>query len=95
MVEGVPVDSFSVAWSGSVLATTPGTYRFVLDVDDGLRFWIDGDLLIELWTANATIFEVEVELEANRAYPIRLEMFELGGSRRPGCSGSRPAGRSR
>ena len=79
--EGVPVDSFSVAWSGSVLTTdVAGTYRFVLDVDDGLRFWVDGDLLIELWTANANIFEVEVELEANRAYPIRLEMFELGGS---------------
>ena len=89
---GLPKDSFSVAWSGSVVATDAGgLYEFVIQVDDGLRFWIDDELLIDVWEANFDTQFASVEFEANTVHTIRIEMFDLGGS--AGCRLSwRPPG---
>ena len=45
---GVPDDDFSVRWTGKVALDT-ATYRFKAYVDDGVRLWIDGQLLIDEW----------------------------------------------
>ena len=77
---GLPVDAFTVSWSGSIVTTdASGLYEFAIQVDDGVRFWIDDQLLIDVWEGNFSTQYAEVELEANRSYTIRLEMFELGG----------------
>ncbi len=43
----VNADGFSVLWQ-RYIDITPGTYRFTVTADDGIRVWVDGVLLIVL-----------------------------------------------
>ena len=89
----LPPDDFSVAWSGSIRTTgIGGIYEFLIQVDDGVRFWIDGELLIDVWEPNFKTQSVAVELESDRVYPVRLEMFELGGGAECRLSWTPPGG---
>jgi hypothetical protein len=49
----VPVDGFSVRWTRQ-MGFDAGTYSFCLTVDDGTRFWVDGQLLIDQWRVTGT-----------------------------------------
>ncbi|MCB0873616.1 MAG: FG-GAP repeat protein, partial [Thermoleophilia bacterium] len=70
-------DTFSVRWDGGVTAPTTGAYTFRTVSDDGVRLWVDGQLLIDNWdTINAwpdTQTSVTVNLVAGQTSPIRLE----------------------
>ncbi|MGE3271059.1 MAG: PQQ-dependent sugar dehydrogenase, partial [Chloroflexota bacterium] len=44
----VPVDNFSAHWSGRI-NVAEGEYTFTMYSDDGLRVWIDGVLVHDLW----------------------------------------------
>lgn len=54
----VPVDLFSARWVRGIRLPT-GNYRFSLDVDDGVRFWIDGLLIIDEWHAGSETYSAE------------------------------------
>jgi hypothetical protein len=41
-------DTFSVRWVG-FFPFRPATYRFTAVSDDGVRVWVDGDLIIDAW----------------------------------------------
>jgi hypothetical protein len=45
---GIPADNFSVRWTRSVWFDE-GTYRFYANADDGVRIWVDGNLVIDQW----------------------------------------------
>lgn len=45
---GINADNFSVRWT-RYIDVTPGTYRFSATSDDGIRVWVDGQLLIDAW----------------------------------------------
>jgi LysM repeat protein len=45
---GMPTNSFSVRWTGT-FAFEEGTYRFYAKVDDGVRVYVDGELVIDGW----------------------------------------------
>lgn len=40
---------WSARWSGSVFAPENDTYEFYVQSDDGVRLWIDGQLIIDHW----------------------------------------------
>jgi len=46
--QGLPEDGFAVRWSGS-WPFDEGAYRFQAQVDDGIRVWLDGHLVIDQW----------------------------------------------
>ena len=46
--KGVPADRFSVRWT-RLLHFAESTYRFAIAADDGVRFWIDGQLVVDDW----------------------------------------------
>ena len=48
-VSGVPSDDFSVRWTRKEEFNEPATYRFNARVDDGVRVWVGGDLVIDEW----------------------------------------------
>jgi len=50
---GVPIEGFSVRWTGSFTAPKPGEYTFGLRGHQGARLWIDGKLLIEATAKDA------------------------------------------
>src|SRR6185503_19810160 len=46
----LPLDRYSVRWSGQVEAPVAGAYTFYTRSDDGVRLWVDGQLLINHWS---------------------------------------------
>jgi beta-glucosidase len=74
---GVPVDEFSVRWTGKLVPAASGKYHFGMIADDGVRIFLDGKLVAEDWTdhAPATVTG-EVSLQAGKTYDLKVEYFE-------------------
>ncbi len=74
---GLPADNFSVRWTRKLDFAT-GTYRFYVQVDDGARLWVDGQLLIDQWHDGSSTYSTDIWL-AGGSHTIRLEMYERTG----------------
>ncbi len=75
---GFPADNFSVRWTRA-LAFEGGTYRFYLTMDDGARFYVDGNLLIDQWRNDAArTLAVDLPLAAGN-HSLRVEYYEATG----------------
>jgi hypothetical protein len=75
----LPVDSFSARWSRT-LSFSGGTYRFYALSDDGVRVWLDGELIINQWhDASGTTYTAERSL-STAAHSLRIEYYENGGN---------------
>ncbi len=73
----VGTDTFSIRWTGKIEPRYSETYTFNTLSDDGVRLYIDGQLLIDQWIdQSATNFTGAIDLEAGVQYDIRLEYFE-------------------
>jgi hypothetical protein len=49
----INADNFSARWT-RYLNVTPGTYRFTVTSDDGIRVWVDDALIINQWDDHAS-----------------------------------------
>jgi hypothetical protein len=77
---GVPSNDFSVRWTGQVSPRFTGPTTFHTVSDDGIRLWVDGQLLIDNWTAHgATENTGTITLTAGQRYDIRLEHYDASG----------------
>ncbi|MGI5917307.1 MAG: PA14 domain-containing protein, partial [Anaerolineae bacterium] len=75
---GVPHDHFSVRWVRR-LHFDEGAYRFNAHVDDGVRLWVDGRLLIDAWHSGvARTLSAYVWLGAG-PHDVRVEYYEEAG----------------
>ncbi len=72
----LPADRFSARWYRYVWFAG-GTYQFVLYADDGVRFWVDDQLLVDSWTPQAARFQRNVFLGAGY-HRILVEYYEEG-----------------
>jgi acetyl esterase/lipase len=74
----VPGDGFSARWTGRIVPRFTDSYTFQSVNDDGLRVWIDGNLVISDWAAHppATNTSAAVALMAGQPYDITVEYFE-------------------
>jgi hypothetical protein len=45
----LPVDGFSVRWSGTISLAAAGSYTFTTTSDDGVRLQVDGQTVIDRW----------------------------------------------
>ncbi|EHK64584.1 putative baseplate assembly protein [Achromobacter arsenitoxydans] len=78
--DGMPADNFSVRWTGWVLASVSGSHVFHVTADDGVRLWVDGDLLIDQWREQSpTEYSASVRLTAGRKHDIRIDYYEATG----------------
>jgi uncharacterized protein YgiM (DUF1202 family) len=76
---GLPVDDFSVRWTRD-LSLSPATYRFYANVDDGVRLWIDGELVIDAWQDGAsTTYTPDVVLDDGEHHVV-MEYYEHTGN---------------
>ena len=74
----IPVDGFSVRWSGS-FGFQAGDTTFTATADDGIRLWVDGTLLIDQWIDQApTSYSATRTLTAG-VHDVRVEYYEGGG----------------
>ncbi|MCC6492801.1 MAG: family 43 glycosylhydrolase [Pirellulales bacterium] len=78
---GVAPDSYSVRWIGQVEPRYSELYTFRTISDEGVRLWVDGQLLIDAWDAHAArVDSATIELEAGQRYDIRLEYYDNAGT---------------
>ncbi|MFN2187888.1 MAG: PA14 domain-containing protein [Candidatus Promineifilaceae bacterium] len=74
----IPNDHFSVRWSRS-LNFAAGTYTFSAASDDGVRVYLDNQLIINQWTdAQSTVFTAQRTLSAGN-HSLRVEYYENTG----------------
>jgi hypothetical protein len=80
----LPGVAFMVRWTGFLRIPFGGagvdTYRFTLRGDDGVRLWVDEQLVIENWTDHQlTENSGDIELTAGTRVPIKLEYYQHQG----------------
>ncbi|MEA2174022.1 MAG: beta-glucosidase [Blastocatellia bacterium] len=76
-VPQVPVDNFSVRWTGQLVPDVSGTYQLGARADDGVRVYFEDKLLVDNWRdGSAKTVTTPVELEAGRVYKIRVEYYD-------------------
>jgi hypothetical protein len=75
---GVQADNFSVRWTGQVLANVSGSYTFSTLSDDGVRLWVNGQLLIDNWTDHGptTNTAAPISLTGGTRYDVKMEFYE-------------------
>lgn len=80
-VAGIGANNFSVRWQGFVTAPVTGNYIFRTRSDDGVRLYIDGNLVINNWTDHSATDNdsAVIALTAGQRYPVTMEFFENGG----------------
>ncbi|WP_010247800.1 PA14 domain-containing protein [Acetivibrio cellulolyticus] len=66
---------FSIRWSGQVQPVNSENYVFYLTHDDGVRLWIDGQLVLDKWSGSeGKVSEsTGISLKAGKKYKIILE----------------------
>ncbi|MEX2606408.1 MAG: PA14 domain-containing protein [Kiritimatiellia bacterium] len=77
----VGANNFTVRWTAYVQPQYSERYRFITDTDNGVRLWVADRLLIDEW-GYAREQVGEMELEAGRKYPLRMEYVARGGAAR-------------
>ncbi len=78
--DGFPTDNFSVRWEGKIKIDDNALYTFYVISDDGVRLYIDDQILIDSWQAQpATQKKKSINLAGNKMYSIKIEYFEQSG----------------
>jgi hypothetical protein len=79
-VAGMGADTFAVRWTGFVQAAASGTTTFTTVSDDGIRLWVNGQLVINNWTLHApTENSGSIVLTAGQKAAVKLEYYEHTG----------------
>jgi hypothetical protein len=68
-------DRFSVRWSGQRYFPA-GAYRFGLFADDGVRLWVDGELLVDEWHDGRSEHYAPVTYLSSGEHEVIVEYYE-------------------
>ncbi|WP_428654438.1 OmpA family protein [Runella sp.] len=67
---------FSVRWTGKLVPPLTGVYQFAAKVDDGVRIWVGGKLIVDAWGLHDTgNFRGNVKLEKGKIYDLKIDYF--------------------
>ncbi|MGD9375461.1 MAG: PA14 domain-containing protein, partial [Anaerolineae bacterium] len=72
---GLPANEFSARWIGD-WNFERGQYTFFVLADDGIRLWLDDQLLIDDWLAGRTEHAQSVFVASEGLHQLKLEYFE-------------------
>ncbi|WP_206098827.1 beta-glucanase [Paenibacillus paeoniae] len=76
-ISSMGADTFSVRWTGKVKPQYTGTYTFHTSTDDGVRLWVNNQLIIDKWMDQAeTEWSGTIYLTAGQKYDIKLEYYD-------------------
>ena len=88
----ISVDTFTARWTGSVQPQFSETYTFYTTTDDGVRLWVNGQLLIDQWVDQGpTEWSGSITLAAQQRYNIEMDYYENGGGAQAALSWSSPS----
>lgn len=75
-VPGLDPHHCSIRWTGILNAPETGTYTFSAQVDDGIRVWVGGVMVIDNWQLNDNAHsEGKVTMKAGVPYNLKVEYF--------------------
>lgn len=73
-------DGFAIRWVGQVEPRVSETFTFSTTTDDGVRLWVNNQLVIDSWIdQSATDRTGSIALQAGVKYAIRMEYYENTG----------------
>jgi PA14 domain/Chitobiase/beta-hexosaminidase C-terminal domain len=73
-------NNYTVRWTGMVQPLFNETYTFSTTTDDGVRLWVNGQLLVDHWVPQSpTTWSGQIALNALQLYPIEMDYFQAGG----------------
>ncbi len=75
----LPVDQFSARWIGTFTFES-GQWQFSAGADDGIRLWVDDELVIDQWQPKGdfTVYSVQKTLKGGD-HNLRVEYYDAGG----------------
>jgi PA14 domain/Ricin-type beta-trefoil lectin domain-like/Secretion system C-terminal sorting domain len=74
---GVNADDFSVRWEGTVIPSVTGSYTFSVIADDGVRLWVNNQLVIDKWFYQGlNPNTATVKLTQGQIASIKLEFYD-------------------
>ena len=74
---GIPPTNYTVRWTGSVQPQFTETYTFYVTTDDGVRLYVNGQLLIDSWVdQNAATKSNTIALAAQQLYNLRMDYYQ-------------------
>jgi chitodextrinase/lysophospholipase L1-like esterase len=72
--------TYTVRWRGRVQAKYSEAYTFYVTADDGVKLWVNGQLVIDHWQDHAAMEDrALVTLSAGQRYDIRMDYKQSGG----------------
>ena len=76
--ESLPEDMFSIRWEGYILPYESGNYNLIGISNDGMRLWINDELIFESWDIQSSVQLAGGKkfLNANTLYKVRVDYFE-------------------
>lgn len=77
---GVGVDNFSARWKGRRYFPTSGWWNFWLGADDGVRLWVDGQLVIDNWVDTPYSMRYARRQMTAGYHEVKVEYYEAGGA---------------
>ncbi|MEL6671808.1 MAG: discoidin domain-containing protein [Bacteroidota bacterium] len=76
-IQGQSFDNFSVVWEGEIEAPYDETVTFTTTSDNGVRLWVDGQLIIDQWNDHARMdHSGSVDLDPFTKVPIKMAFYE-------------------
>lgn len=76
----MPVNNYSMIWTGRFVPQQSGQYRFVLKSDDGTRLYLDDKMVLDHWGNHAAWEKFcDTTLQAGKEMTVKIEYFEAGG----------------
>ena len=80
---GLPADNFSVRWTRK-MTFEPGVYRFHARADDGIRFAVDGNVVLDEWHTSdgEEVYTVDVTFSDAQQHELLVEYYEQSGGAR-------------
>src|SRR5262249_50739633 len=78
---GIPVDSFSARWTGTIMPTVSDSYAFSALAAGGVRIYLDDQMILDNWIEHpeSEAFALPRELLAGSVYKLRVDFFETTG----------------
>jgi len=76
-ISSMGVDNFSVRWTGQVKAPTTGQYTFSTWSGDGVRLYVNNQLIVNDWNAHAPKqdFAAPISMTAGQMYDVQVDYY--------------------
>ncbi len=74
---GVPKDVWSARWISTQYFPSAGTYEFLAQVDDGVRIYVDNNLVVNDWFDHSGVSKGTANLAAG-PHTVKVEYYDRG-----------------